>query len=129
VVARKVDLPRPGLDDLRENSQLVKTPEGYETTLVYPALTLGPDQVVQKQFSIYAGPKEYQTLARLAAQFNNEIDAVMSFGWAGFFSKGLLLAMNWIHNTLSIPYGWVIIVITSSSSSVLAADRRPARVR
>jgi YidC/Oxa1 family membrane protein insertase len=112
VVARKVDLPRPGLDDLRENPQLVKTPEGYETTLVYPAVTLAPDQVVQKQFTIYAGPKEYQTLARLAAQFNNELDAVMSFGWAGFFSKGLLLAMNWIHNTLRIPYGWVIIVIT-----------------
>jgi len=37
---------------------------------------------------------------------------VMDFGWFGFFSKGLLLAMNWLNKTLNLTYGWVIIVIT-----------------
>jgi YidC/Oxa1 family membrane protein insertase len=33
-------------------------------------------------------------------------------GFFGFFSKALLLSMNWLANTLSLPYGWAIIVIT-----------------
>src|SRR5262249_10254921 len=77
VIARQVDLPRPSPEDLKENPQLMRTPEGFETTLVYPALTLAPDQIAQKQFLIYAGPKEYQTLARLASQFNNDLDQAM----------------------------------------------------
>ena len=36
----------------------------------------------------------------------------MDFGFFGFISKALLLAMNWLHSALSIPYGWAIIVIT-----------------
>ncbi|HWQ90619.1 MAG TPA: membrane protein insertase YidC [Clostridia bacterium] len=33
-------------------------------------------------------------------------------GFFGFFSKALLLGMNWLHNTLSLSYGWAIIAIT-----------------
>ena len=33
-------------------------------------------------------------------------------GFFGFFAKALLLAMNWLHNVLSLPYGWAIIAIT-----------------
>ena len=112
IVARKVDLPRPTADDLADNSQMVKLPEAYETRLVYPALTLATNQVVQKEFSLYAGPKEYQTLSRIAARFNNNLDAIMNFGWAGFFAKALLLGMNWLHSALRLPYGWAIIAIT-----------------
>ncbi len=36
----------------------------------------------------------------------------MNFGWAGFFSKALLLGMNWLHHTLKLSYGWAIIAIT-----------------
>ncbi|MEY2428249.1 MAG: YidC/Oxa1 family rane protein insertase, partial [Verrucomicrobiota bacterium] len=60
----------------------------------------------------YAGPKEYQTLASIADRFNNNLDVVMSFGWAGFVSKALLLSMNWLHHALRLPYGWAIIAIT-----------------
>lgn len=112
VVARRVDLPRPDVDDLADNPQTVRLPEAYETRLVYPALTLATNQVVQKEFSLYAGPKEYQTLSRIAAKYNNNLDAVMNFGWAGFFAKALLLGMNWLHNALRLSYGWAIIAIT-----------------
>src|SRR6185437_8826217 len=40
------------------------------------------------------------------------LDSVMNFGWFGFFSKALLLVMNFIHATLRVPYGWVIVLIT-----------------
>ena len=62
--------------------------------------------------SLYAGPKEYRTLASIADRFNNNLDAVMSFGWAGFVSKALLLGMNWLHHALGFSYGWAIIAIT-----------------
>jgi YidC/Oxa1 family membrane protein insertase len=84
-----------------------------EVALQYPAQTLAAGQVVERSFTLFAGPKEYQTLARIAARFNNNVDLVMGYsGFFGFFSKGLLLAMNWVHSALSLPYGWAIIVIT-----------------
>src|SRR5207247_234902 len=58
------------------------------------------------------GPKEYQTLARIADRFSNNLDLVMNFGWFGFVSKALLLAMNWLHHVLRFSYGWAIIAIT-----------------
>ena len=33
-------------------------------------------------------------------------------GFFGFFSKALLLGMNWLHNTFRLGYGWAIIAIT-----------------
>src|SRR5581483_11265178 len=51
-------------------------------------------------------------LARIAAAFNNKLDALMSFGWAGFFAKALLLGLNWLHDTLRLSYGWAIVAIT-----------------
>lgn len=112
VVMRKLDLPRPSEEEVRNDSRIVKTPEGYPAALVYPPLTLAPHQSKQRQFVLYAGPKEYRTLATVAAACNNNADALMGFGFWGFFSKGLLLGMNWLHAALRLPYGWAIIVIT-----------------
>src|SRR5262245_39953199 len=61
---------------------------------------------------LYAGPKEYQTLARIAERDNNNLDLLMNFGWSGFVSKALLLGMNWLHGTLRFSYGWAIVAIT-----------------
>ncbi len=113
VIARKLDLPRP----TGEEAQLVATnapsPQGYETTVIYPGLTLAPNQTVTNQFYLYAGPKEYQTLARLGDRLGNNVDLVMGYsGFFGFFSKGLLLGMNWLHSALRLSYGWAIIAIT-----------------
>jgi YidC/Oxa1 family membrane protein insertase len=112
ISAREINLPPPSAEEAAANSRVVLRPKGYEASLIYPALTLGANQAVERQFYLYAGPKEFQTLARIAAIFNNNLDAVMNFGWASFFSKALLLAMNWLHSTLHISYGWVIIAIT-----------------
>jgi YidC/Oxa1 family membrane protein insertase len=112
VAVHQVDLPSPSQEEIQSNPRAVRLPKGYEATMVYPAVTLAPNQTAQRQFVLFTGPKEYQLLARVAARFNNNLDAVMSFGWAGFFSKALLLGMNWLHSALSIPYGWCIIAIT-----------------
>jgi YidC/Oxa1 family membrane protein insertase len=113
VVVRKIELPRPSDPD----SQLVAAnrppPEGYEAALIYPAQTLAPGQSLERQIHLFAGPKEYQTLARIGDRFNNNIDLVMGYGgFFGFFAKALLLAMNTLHSALGFSYGWAIIAIT-----------------
>ncbi len=112
IVSRSVDLPRPSLDELPPNLRNAPPPKGYFTLLAYPGMALAPGQHLERQINFFAGPKEYRTLARIADRFHNSVDAVMDFGWFGFFSKALLLAMNWLHQTLNLTYGWVIIVIT-----------------
>ena len=113
VVVRKIDLPRltgAGAPPANANTP---PPQGYEAVLVYPAQVLKPNQVLERQINLFAGPKEYQTLARIGDRFNNNIDLVMGYGgFFGFFAKGLLLAMNWLHNWLLLPYGMAIIAIT-----------------
>jgi YidC/Oxa1 family membrane protein insertase len=112
-VARKVELPPPSEEEIRTTPRVNQTPQGYETTLVYPALTLATNQTVERKFTVFAGPKEYRTLADIAARFNNNVDFVMGYrGFFGFFSKGLLLSMNALHSAVSLPYGWAIVAIT-----------------
>lgn len=112
VVARPVPLPHP------ESAGEVATargapPVGVQVALAYPGLQLSPGESLEQRFHFFAGPKEYRTLARLATRFKNDVDLVMGFGgFFGFFSKALLLSMNWLHHAFKIGYGWAIIVIT-----------------
>jgi YidC/Oxa1 family membrane protein insertase len=112
VVIRPLELPRP----VGEAAEMVATnaaaPKGYEAALVYLPFTLNANQTVERKLTIYAGPKEYQRLARIGDQQNNNLDLVMNFGWFGFVSKALLLGMNWLHHSLKFSYGWAIIAIT-----------------
>jgi YidC/Oxa1 family membrane protein insertase len=88
-------------------------PQGILTALVYPAQTLSANSNVERQIVIYAGPKEYRRLADIGAEFQNHADNVMGFGgFFGFCAKPLLLAMNWLHDTTRLEYGWVIVLIT-----------------
>jgi YidC/Oxa1 family membrane protein insertase len=114
VTARKVELPR---DRTGEEAQFVAAnappPQGYQASLIYPGRTLGPNEGWETQIYLFAGPKEYQTLARIGDRFNNNVDLVMGFGgFFGFFAKALLLGMNAMHHTLHFSYGWAIIAIT-----------------
>jgi len=84
---------------------------GFQTAFVYPAAELQPKQSIERDFTFYAGPKKYNLLAQLGEKFNNNLDLIMEFGWAGFFAKMLLLSMNGLH-TIGIGYGLAIIVIT-----------------
>jgi YidC/Oxa1 family membrane protein insertase len=112
VVVERIDLPRPSGYEAHLVATNAPPPQGFEAAMVYPGLTLAPNQTAERKILIYAGPKEYQTLARLGADLNNNIDLVMNFGWASFVSKALLLGMNKLHEVFSIPYGWAIVVIT-----------------
>ncbi|HEV2395143.1 MAG TPA: membrane protein insertase YidC [Verrucomicrobiae bacterium] len=110
VVVRKINLPQPAQEEVVYRT--VRQPVGYEAELVYPPLTLASHSTLQRQVTLYTGPKEYRTLATIASSFNNNVDAVMGFGFFGFVSKGLLLWMNWLHSTLALSYGWAIVTIT-----------------
>ena len=113
IVVRKIDLPPPAAEEITYRT--VRQPVGYEVLLHYTGTNVPARQAVEKSVVIYAGPKEYRTLSTVAATFNNEVDDVMSFSGilgAGFFAKGLLLGMNWLHHTLRLSYGWAIIAIT-----------------
>jgi len=112
IVSRPVDLPRPNLDELPPNQRNAPPPKGYLTMLAYPGVTIGPGEGLERQVHFFAGPKEYRTLARIADRFQNSVDAVMDFGWVGFFSKLLLISMNGLHDLFKLGYGWVIILIT-----------------
>jgi YidC/Oxa1 family membrane protein insertase len=88
-------------------------PQGIQTALVYPAQTLTANSSVQRQIALFAGPKEYRTLADIGAQFQNRADDVMGFGSIyGFCAKPLLLGMNWLHDVTKLGYGWTIVLIT-----------------
>ena len=110
-VSRSVDLPRPGEGWYSRTNN--PGPKGFQNYLLYPQEVIPAGGAVEREIHFYAGPKEYRTLARIADRFENNVDHVMGFnGFFGFFSKGLLLSMNWLHRALSLPYGWAIIVIT-----------------
>ncbi len=95
-------------------------PRGIQAAFIYPAQTLTANSSLDRQITLYAGPKEYRTLANLAVQFQNHADDAMNFGtgylsfWGvgTFFAKLLLLWMNWLHDAMKIGYGWTIVVIT-----------------
>ena len=117
IVARRIDLPAPTAEELAADSKIVAKPIGFQTAYLYPLLTLAPEQVTERRYEIFAGPKEYRTLDKLAARLRNNIDLVMGFDTAfggkflGFFAKLLLLSMNGLH-TVGLSYGWCIVVIT-----------------
>ena len=114
ISARPVDLPWL----LTAASKSV--PKGVQTALVYPAQTLPAHGVQERSLVLYAGPKEYRSLARIGDEFQNHADLVMNFGtgYAGFFgigsffAKALLLSLNWIHDVTTLGYGWTIVLLT-----------------
>jgi YidC/Oxa1 family membrane protein insertase len=113
LVVRRIDLPRPTGEEAKYVSMSGPPPQGYEAALIYPPLTLTNNQTMERQVFLYAGPKEYRTLATIADRFNNNLDQLMGFNWSGFVSKALLLGMNWMHNGLKLSYGWAIVAITT----------------
>lgn len=107
---------------LPQHSQTIKTGThpiiGYQAALVNPEIAIAPGQTVTLQYTLFAGPKEYRTLARIGETFNNNLQAIMGFErvlggrFTAFFAKLLLISMNGLHDLLKIGYGWVIIIIT-----------------
>ena len=117
ILARPVTLP-PFANI--EQAPGTPPPLGVQAALVYPALTLTANSSVEHQIVLFAGPKEYRTLARVGAELQNHADLVMNFGtgfasfWGigTFFAKFLLSGMNALHDLTKLGYGWTIVVIT-----------------
>ncbi len=109
MVARPVSLPQFATVTATNTAG----PRGIQTALVYAAGTLAAHATVEHQIVLFAGPKEYRTLADIGQQFQNRADDVMGFGgFMGFCAKPLLLAMNWLHDLTRLGYGWTIVLIT-----------------
>jgi len=112
IIVRHVKLPQLSPDELAAVSKAITNQFGFQTAFVYPAMTLAPNQTVEQRFDVFAGPKEYKTLDRLASLLGNNMDLVMGFGgFFGFFARLLLLSMNGLH-ALGLSYALTIIVIT-----------------
>ncbi|MBI1177774.1 membrane protein insertase YidC [bacterium] len=113
IIARHFDLPPPTAADLEANPKQSREPKGHQAALVYGPQTIPAGGSVDRTFTIYAGPKEYNTLSQIAFHQQNKLDLVMNFsGFFGYFAKGLLFSMNGLHNNLAIPYGLTIVLIT-----------------
>lgn len=112
IISRQIPLPPPGKEEIAAEPKAALHPAGIQTALAYPDLALPANQGMERQFTIYAGPKEYNTLARIGDEMKNDLDLVMDFGrFFGFFAKMLLLSMNGLH-ALGLTYGLAIIAIT-----------------
>ncbi len=112
VVAHRILLPPPSLEEARADRQLNKSPFAIQTGFRYPEVILAPGENVERWFDLFAGPKEYKTLDRLGSTYGNDVDQVMGFGgFFGFFAKALLLSMNGLHG-LGLSYGLAIVGIT-----------------
>jgi YidC/Oxa1 family membrane protein insertase len=107
-----VDLPKPSKEEIAMTPGTMPNPRGMETALHYGAVTIPAGQAAELHFNLFAGPKEYETLAKLGARFNNDIDLVMNFGFWGGISRALLVTMNWLYHHVIASYGWIIIFIT-----------------
>lgn len=108
VESRRLNLNLPSAE-----SAEFKVKRGFQTELVFEAKSLSPNEEIECEFEIFAGPKKYDILAQLSTVFGKELkDGIMSFGgFFGAFAKALLLSMNWLHG-LGLSYGLSIVVIT-----------------
>ena len=124
IVARPVALPQFSNIERMANAPL---PQGIQTALIYPTQTLEANSAVERRMVLFAGPKEYRTLARIGTEFQNHADLVMNFGagfasfWGigTFFAKVLLWGMNWLHDVTHAGYGLVIVLFTVIIKAIL----------
>jgi YidC/Oxa1 family membrane protein insertase len=93
----RIDLPAPTAQEIAADSKIVREPRGLEAMVDYPGVTLAPNQTVERQFTIYAGPKR----AKLLARVGRETDKIMDFGFFSPISKIMLRVMNGIHSLIA----------------------------
>lgn len=108
VLARKIALPPPSAAEREEDRRVVAEPFGIQTALFYPGAPLEPGAALDWGLEVFAGPKEYHTLARLSHNQDLAMRFTTFFGW---FARVLLLGMNGLHS-LGLSYGLAIIAIT-----------------
>ena len=109
--ATKSDLPPSGREDAASVPGKSPRQFSFQVSITQSGTTLAANQTLERQFTIFAGPKEYRTLERIGSVLKNELERVMEFGFFGIVSKFLLLSMNGL-NALGLSYGLAIIAIT-----------------
>ena len=87
---------------------LEPTPVGVAAHIDYPSVALPRGQVVEHQYTLYAGPKDLRTFNVLG----QELERLMGYGWFGIFATPLLLGMKLLHSLLGLGYGWCIVLVT-----------------
>ncbi len=75
-------------------------------TLVSNPVELPANGAVTHTYTLYTGPKRTSLLRPFDA------DAIIEYGWFGAISKLMLAIMNFFHNTLYLPYGLAIVMLT-----------------
>jgi len=112
LTAARFMLPPPSAAEIAADSRTLANQFAVQVNLHHPATNLAAGQSIEQEFLIYAGPKEYRVIERIATDQKNKLDDVMGYGgFFGFFSRLLLLSMNGL-NALGLGYGLAIIAIT-----------------
>jgi YidC/Oxa1 family membrane protein insertase len=93
----RIDLPPPTAAEIMADPKVIRTPHGLEATISYPAVTLAANQSLERQYTIYAGPKQEKLLAHLG----RGTDEIMDFGFWSPISKVMLRMMNLIHRVIA----------------------------
>lgn len=112
LTATRFTLPPPSREEMAADPRALTNQFAIQVNLHHNATNLAPGQTLEREFLLYAGPKEYRVIERIAADQKNKLDDVMGYGgFFGFFSRMLLLSMNGL-NALGLSYGLAIIAIT-----------------
>ncbi len=111
VQAVKFALPPPSQEEIAADAKTLTNQMAFNVVMTQPGTNVAAGATLERSFTVYAGPKEFRRLERLAADMKNEIDRLMEFGFFGFFSRLLLLSMNGL-NSLGLSYALAIIAIT-----------------
>jgi YidC/Oxa1 family membrane protein insertase len=112
IAATRFALPPPSREEILADTRTLTHQFAVQVHLTQTATNLAAGQSLTREFLLYAGPKEYRVVERVAEDHKNKLDLVMGYGgFFGFFARGLLLSMNGL-NALGLSYGLAIIAIT-----------------
>ncbi len=111
VQAERFSLPPPSREEIEADAKTRTNQFAFNVVLTQPGTNVAAGAALERAFTVYAGPKEYRRLERIAADMKNDFDRLMEFGFFGFFSRLLLLSMNGL-NSLGLSYALAIIAIT-----------------
>ena len=112
IAASRYDWPAPSKEELAADPTARTNQSAFLISLHHSATNLAAGAVLEREFTLFAGPKEYRLLQHLGAVLKNDLDKAMGFsGFFGFFSGILLLSMNGLHS-LGLSYALAIIAIT-----------------
>jgi len=115
VYGTRFDLPKPAKEELAANRLTLTNQIGFHVSLTQPATNLAAGEALEREFLLYAGPKEMRVVEQIALSFGGKLDSYMLYPgvWSMFeiFSRVLLLSMSGLHS-LGLSYALAIVAIT-----------------